>query len=127
MLRFATSSDISIEINGQKLAAAQGYRAQTARESRYIEAFGSAEPVGCIGGKPRYLLELSRVSAASPLIGDGLAFHELSDFNVVIVKPDRKIIYSGCEWSRIEETGTLGGAVIESASILASGRMELAL
>lgn len=127
MLRYATSNDISIEVNGKKLAAAQSYRARTDRDSKYIEAFGSREPVGCIGGKPRYLIELSRVTAANPAVGDGVLFHELSDFNVVIVRPDRKIIYSGCEWSRIDETGTLGSAVLESASIVASGRMEHAL
>lgn len=50
LLSIPTSADISIEVNGQKVAAAQSYRVQSARESRYIEAFGSREPVGTVGG-----------------------------------------------------------------------------
>jgi hypothetical protein len=44
---------------------------------------------------------------------------------VVIVKPDRKIIYSGCEWSGIDEAASLGGAVLESVSIVAAKRLEI--
>ena len=51
LLSIPTSADISIEVNGQKVAAAQSYRVQSARESRYIEAFGSREPVGTVGGR----------------------------------------------------------------------------
>ncbi len=39
---------------------------------------------------------------------DGINFHELSDFSLVIVKPDRRIVYTGCNWSRIDENGTVG-------------------
>jgi hypothetical protein len=126
MLHFPTSSDISIEINGRRLAVAQQYRAQTTRESRYVEAFGSAEPVGAVGGKVKHVLELTRVSALADVIGDGVDFHGLSGFNVVIQKPDRKIIFSGCEWAAIDETASLGSVVLESVSIVASKRLELA-
>ena len=44
-ITFPTGSDISIEVNGQRLAVAQSYKARTAKESRYVEAFGSREPV----------------------------------------------------------------------------------
>lgn len=46
LLSIPTSADISIEVNGQKVAAAQSYRVQSARESRYIEAFGSPRTGG---------------------------------------------------------------------------------
>ena len=54
LLSIPTSADISIEVNGQKVAAAQSYRVQSARESRYIEAFGSREPVGTVGGRVQH-------------------------------------------------------------------------
>ena len=126
MLHFPTSSDITIEINGRPLAVAQRYRAQTTRESRYVEAFGADEPVGTVGGRQKHLLELARVCVLSDQLGDGVNFHELGGFNVVIQKPDRKIIYSGCEWSAIDETASLGGVVLESVTIAASKRMEIA-
>lgn len=126
MLHFPTSSEISIEVNGRKLAVAQRYRAQTTRESRYVEAFGSAEPAGTVGGKIKHLLELTRVAALADTLSDGIDFHALSGFNVVIAKPDRKIIYSGCEWASIDETASLGNVVMESVSIVAAKRLELA-
>ena len=48
-ITFPTSKDIYIEIDGRRLATAQSYKAKTTRESRYVEAFGSAEPVGTVG------------------------------------------------------------------------------
>lgn len=126
MLSFSTSNDIYIEVNGQKLAVAQSYRAQTSRDSKYVEAFGHSEPVGTIGGRKKHILELTRVAVGDAIVGDGIDFYSLSGFNVVIVKPDRKIIYSGCEWAQIEENGSLGNVMLESVSIVATKRMELA-
>ena len=124
MITFPTSSDIYIEINGRKLAVAQGYKVRTNRESRYVEAFGHTEPVGTVGGRVTHQLELTRVCISKNAAADGINFHELSGFNVVVVKPGKKIIFSGCEWSNIDENATLGNMVLESVSIVASRRME---
>ena len=62
-ITFPTGSDISIEVNGQRLAVAQSYKARTAKESRYVEAFGSREPVGAVDGRVKHLLELTSVFA----------------------------------------------------------------
>jgi len=50
----------------------------------------------------------------------------MSDFSLVICKPDRKIIYSGCQWSAIGEEGDLGAMVVEKITIMASKRIETA-
>jgi hypothetical protein len=126
LIQFPTSNDIYIEVNGKKIAVAQGYRTQTSRDSRYVEAFGHSEPVGAIGGRQKHILELTRVAVFDAAFGDGIDFYALSGFNVVVVKPDRKIIYSGCEWAQIEENGALNNVVLESVSIVATKRMELA-
>lgn len=126
MLHFPTSSEITIEVNGRTLAVAQQYRAQTTRESRYVEAFGQSEPVGTVGGRVKHMLELMRVCALSDALGDGIDFHSLSGFNVVIQKPDRRIIYSGCEWAAIDENAALGNVVLETVSIVATNRLEIA-
>ena len=122
MIKIPTSNDISIEIDGRRLAVAQSYRAKTSRDSKYVEAFGAKEPVATVGGRVKHLLELSRVMAAA---GDGVDFHGATGFNVVIVRPDRKIVYSGCEWSAIDEVANLGNVVLESVSIVAAKRMEI--
>ncbi|MDR2933081.1 MAG: hypothetical protein LBV27_08245 [Oscillospiraceae bacterium] len=126
MISIPTSNDIYIEVNGRKLAVAQSYRARTTRESQYVEAFGAAEPVATVGGKTRHLLELSRVCIEGFGAGDGVDFHSVSGFNVVIVKPSSRIIYSGCEWLSIDENASLGSVVLESVSIVAAKRLETA-
>ena len=122
LLSIPTSADISIEVNGQKVAAAQSYRVQSARESRYIEAFGSREPVGTVGGRVQHKIELTRVCLCQT---EGIDFYNLSGFNLVIVQPDCKIIYSGCEWADITETAALGDVMVESVTVAAAKRMEL--
>lgn len=125
MVRYPSSSDITLEVDGKTMAVAQSYQAKTVRESRYIEAFGSQEPVGTIGGKVKHLLELTRVCLTGSALEDGINFHELDTFSVVIVKPHCRIIYSGCQWSTIHEKASLGNVVLESVQIVAAGRMEV--
>ena len=121
---FPTSRDIYIEVNGKKIAVVESYKARSNRDSRYVEAFGEEEPVGTVAGRVRHAIELSRVYVA----GEGAAhvdFFGLSNFNLVVVKPDRKIVYSGCEWADISEAAGLNDTVLEKVSLVASKRMEL--
>ena len=48
---FPPAGIFNLEVNGRKLAVVEGYKAHSARESHYVEAFGSAEPVGTVPGK----------------------------------------------------------------------------
>ena len=125
MIEFSTSGDISIEVNGKRLAVAQSYRARTTRESRTVEAFGHTEPVGAVAGRTQHQIELSRVQLLDEAVSDGIDFYELSGFTVVIAKPGRRVIYSGCEWAGIDESAGLGSVVLESVTLLASKRMVL--
>ena len=121
---FPTSSDIYLEIDGKKVAVVQSYTAKTTRSSQSVEAFGEEEPVATIPGPRTHVLELTRLYATDEAIRDGINFHDLEDFSLVICKPDRKIIYSGCQWSAIGETGTLGDMVVEKVTIVAAKRLE---
>ncbi len=123
---FPTSSDIYIEVEGRKVAVVQSYTARTTRTSSVVEAFGEEQPVATIPGQRTHVVELTRLYATDEAIRDGLDFHELSDFSLVICKPDRKIIYSGCQWSAIGETGKLGAMVVEKITIMAAKRIETA-
>ena len=139
---FPTSSDIYLEVDGKKVAVVQSYTAQTVRSSRVdvqsytakssrtsqtVEAFGEDEPVATIPGQRTHVIELTRLYATDEAIRDGLNFHALEDFSLVICKPDRKIIYSGCQWSSIGETGALGAMVVEKITIVAAKRIETAV
>ena len=68
--------------------------------------------------------ELARVYATDEAIRDGIDFYSLSGFSLVICKPDRKIIYSDCQWSAIQENATLGSMVLEKVTLVASRRIE---
>ena len=124
---FPTSSDIYLEVDGKKVAVVQSYAARTSRSSRSVEAFGEDEPVATIPGPRNHVLELIRLYATDEAIRDGINFHDLEDFSLVICKPDRKIIYSGCQWSDIDETGELGAMVVEKITITAARRIETAV
>ena len=121
---FSTSSDIYLEVNGVKAAVVQSYTARASKTSRAVEAFGEEEPVATVPGQTTHVLELTRLYATDEAIRDGIDFYGLSDFSLVICKPDRKIIYSGCEWSAIHEEGQLNAMVAEKITVVASKRLE---
>lgn len=124
MKGFPTSADIYLELEGKKVAVVQSYTARASKSSKNVEAFGESEPVGTIAGQKKYVLELTRLYATDDAVSDGINFYDLSDFSLVICKPDRKIIYSGCEWSEIQEEGQLNAMVAEKITVVASKRIE---
>ena len=121
---FPTSSDIYLELEGKKVAVVQSYMAKAKKTSMNVEAFGESEPVATIAGQKTYTLELTRLYATDDAVADGINFYDLTDFSLVICKPDRKIIYSGCEWSDIHEEGQLNAMVAEKITVVASKRIE---
>lgn len=121
---FPTSSDIYLELDGRKVAVVQSYTAKASKSSRSVEAFGESEPVATIEGQRKYTLELTRLYATDDAISDGINFYDLRDFSLVICKPDRKVIYSGCQWSAIQEEGQLNAMVAEKVTVVASKRIE---
>ena len=119
-----TSADIWLEVNGVRVAVVQSYSVVTTRSSKVIEAFGQEEPVATIAGSNQYVIELSRLYATDEAIADGISFYELADFSLVICKPDRQVIFSGCQWARIDENAQLGDMVLEKVRITAAQRVE---
>lgn len=121
---FPTSSDIYLEAEGKKIAVVQSYKATARRSEQVVEAFGESEPVATIATQLTYKIELTRLYATAEAVADGIDFHRLSDFSLVIVKPDRRVAYTGCQWSEIAETGELRSMVAEKVTITAAHRIE---
>ena len=121
---FPTSSDIYLEVDGKKVAVVQSYTARSSRTSQTVEAFGESEPVATIPGQRTHVIELTRLYATAEAIRDGIDFYSLAGFSLVICKPDRKIIYSDCQWSTIQESASLGSMVLEKVTLVASRRIE---
>ena len=109
---FPTSADIWLELDGRKVAVVQSYTCKTTRSSYCVEAFGEEEPVATVQGPQSYVIQLTRLYATDQAIADGIDFYAMRDFSLVICKPDRKVIYSGCQWSEIQEEGRLGQMVM---------------
>jgi hypothetical protein len=80
--------------------------------------------VATIEGQRKYTLELTRLYATEEAVSDGINFYDLQDFSLVICKPDRKIIYSGCQWSAIQEEGQLNAMVAERVTVVGAKRIE---
>ena len=114
---FPTSADIYLELDGRKIAVVQGYTARASKSSQSVEAFGESEPVATIEGQ-------TRLYATEDAVTDGINFYDLRDFSLVICKPDRKVIYSSCQWSAIQEEGQLNAMVAEKVTVVASKRIE---
>ena len=123
---FPTSSDIWLELDGQKVAVVQSYNCKTTRSSYSVEAFGEEEPVATVQGPQSYVIQLTRLYATDKAIADGLSFYDMRNFSLVICKPDRKVICSDCQWSGIEEDAQLGKTVVEKLTLVARRRMETA-
>lgn len=103
MSEFPTSFDIYIEEHGQKVAVVQNYQAKQREDGQYV-------------------IHLDRVYPLCDALKDGI--HELDDFSLVVCKPDRKIVYSGCQWSEIYAAGTLGDMATERVVVTAKERKE---
>lgn len=106
MLAIPTSKDIFIEINGKKVAVIESYQANSIKKTTLIEEFGNDKPVCTINGQVSYTLTLKRVYFIAQEQKQ-IDFHTLRNFSVVIVKPDKRILYTGCEWSNIQESAKL--------------------
>ncbi len=125
MAGFPTSSDIYLELDGKKVAVVQSYACKATRTGTAVEAFGEDEPVATIQGPQNHVIELTRLYATDSAIADGLDFYGMKDFSLVICKPDRKVIYSGCQWSAIQESAKLGDMVAEKLTVAARRRIEV--
>ena len=122
---FPTSAEIYLELDGKKMAEVQSYTARASKSSKNVEAFGESEPVATLAGQRKYILELTRRYATEDAVSDGINFYDLTNFSLVICKPDRKVTYSGCEWSEIHEEGQLNAMVAERVTLLAAKRIEV--
>ena len=100
MICFPTSYDIYLEQDGEKVATVQSYMA-------------SKENYG-------YHIRLSRVY----MIDVKRPLYSLDNFSLVVEKPGKIIVYTGCRWKSFTEEGTLNGMICESADIIAESREE---
>lgn len=123
-MNIPTGRDIYLEADGKRVAVVQSYQATTTKESRTVEAFGEVEPVATVPGKVNHHITLKKVVPLRRGVQDP-DFHTLSNFTLMIVKPDCRIVYTGCEWLRIDEQGDVNRPCLEEVSLVAAKRLVL--
>lgn len=124
MAIFPTSKDVFFEVDGKKVAVVQNYNTSYTKDEREVDAFGQSDPVGYTPGKKTYTIKISKAYMNDASIADGITFYDIDNFEFVIVKPDRRIVYSGCSITSIDEQGALNDVIAENISIRAQKRRE---
>ena len=100
MIVFSTSYDIYLEKDGEKVAIVQSYMASK--------------------GDDGYQIRLSRVY----MIDVRRPLYSLDNFSLVVEKPNKIIVYTGCRWKSITGEGTLDSMICENVDIIAESREE---
>lgn len=121
---FPTSKDVFFELNGKKVAVVQNYSTSYSKEDREVDSFGEDEPVGYTPGKKQYSIRITKAYIHDTALKDGHNFYSLENFEFVIVKPDRRIVYSGCSITSIDEEGSLNDIIAENITIRGTTRRE---
>lgn len=116
---FPTSKDIYIEVNDVRLATVENYTLKTICDSNYIESFGESEPVATVKGRVRYEINVSKMYVCE----DNIDFYNLSDFNFVVIRGNKKVVYKGCQLNNIKEFNK--NSFIEDVTIIAARRLEI--
>ena len=100
MILLPTSYDIYLEQNGKKVATVQSYMASKNADG--------------------YQIRLSRVytlDVKRPL-------YCLDNFSLVVEKPGKIIVYTGCHWKSMTEEGQPDGMICDRVDIIAESREE---
>lgn len=124
-VQITTSNDIWLELNGQRIAGVQSYSTKYTNDVKTVDAFGQDIPIGWTRGKKAYSLDLTKVYLEDTAIADGIDFYSLSDgdFDLVIVKNGKRIVYKNCIVASISEDGNLNDKVQEKMSLTAHNRI----
>lgn len=124
-VQITTSNDIWLELNGRRIAGVQSYSTKYTNDVKTVDAFGQDIPIGWTRGKKAYSLDLTKVYLEDTAIADGIDFYSLSDgdFDLVIVKNGKRIVYKNCIVASISEDGNLNDKVQEKMSLTAHNRI----
>lgn len=124
-VKVTTSDDIFLEIDGKRIAGVESYSTRYSNDVKLHDAFGQVTPIGYSLGSRKHVVDLSRIYLEDTAISDGIDFYTLSDFdwNLVIVKNGKRVVYKSCVISEISEDGQLKDKVAEKISVMALDRI----
>lgn len=125
-VRVTTSDDIFLEIDGNRIAGVESYNTRYTNDVKTHDAFGQTTAIGYSLGSKKHVVDISRIYLEDTAISDSINFYNLSDFdwNLVIIKNGKRVVYKSCVISEIAEDGALKDKVAEKISVMALDRVE---
>lgn len=86
--------------------------------SRHLETLWGNDSADTAKGNTKYIVSLTKLCLANNVID----FYSLSDFTLKIIKPMEALTFSSCEWTEMEESGSLERIVIENFKLISLKR-----
>lgn len=125
-VKIMTSDDIFFEISGRRIAGVESYSTKYTNDVKTHDAFGQDTPIGYTLGSKKYQIDLSRCYLEDTAINDGIDFYDMANFDwdLVIIKNGRRIVFKSCIISEIGEDGKLKDSVAEKITVMALDRVK---
>ena len=115
---FSVLKGLCVEINGVKVGAIKSYNIKTICSSKHLDTLWGNDLAQTVKGNTRYIVSLTKLC----LINNAIDFYNLKNFTLRIVKPMEVLVFCGCEWTNMEESGSLEGIVLEEFTLVSLSR-----
>ncbi len=115
---FSAINGLYVEINGVKVGAIKSYNIKTICSSKHLDTLWGNDLAQTVKGNTRYIVSLTKLCLANNVID----FYNLKNFTLKIVKPMEALVFCGCEWTNMEEHGSLEGVVLEDFTLVSLSR-----
>lgn len=93
-----TLGGIAVECGGTVLAHAAGYSVKSSRAVMAVRPYGSTEPLALLPDTVTHTVQLEQIRWEKPA-----DFNTMSNFIVKITRNGQTVVYTGCEWTAVEE------------------------
>ena len=125
ILPIMTGKDVSLSVNGRRLAMVESCEISATRELQKIGAYGERTPVGVETGGTEYRILIKCARLFDQALQDGICFEKLSSFTLTLKEPDRSIVYADCVWDGVIWKADLEQGLLKQASALSFQRTVL--
>lgn len=125
-VKMTTSDDIYFEVGKDRIAGVESYSTRYTNDVKLHDAFGQSTAIGYTLGSKKYQIDITRAYLEDTAIKDGIDFYDMTtfDWNLVIIKNGKRVVYKNCIISEISEDGALKDRVAEKISVMALDRVK---
>ena len=117
---FSAVKGLYIEINGVKVGAIKSYNIKTICSTKHSDTLWGNDLAQTVKGNTRYIVSLTKLC----LVNNIIDFYNLKNFTLKIVKPVESLVFCCCEWTNMEESGSLEGVVLEEFTLVSLCRTK---